>query len=337
MPRALRIQYAGAVYHIMSRGQRREAIVYDEKDREVFFATVSEVCERTGWRLHAWVLLGNHYHWLLETPEANLVSGMQWFQTTYSTRFRLRHGLAGHVFQGRYKAIVIDPDSDTYFQTVSGYIHLNPVRAKGVLGADEPLEHFRWSSYSAYLRRPGLRPQYLVVDGVLGNLGLADDRNGRRRYREHMEARRAEWRAGRRQQEAEWKSLRRGWCLGSREFRNQMLERVKDLLGERAEGSMGGEVVREHNESAARQAIAEALVALNLDAKALPGMKKTDGRKRAIAWWVRTRSTVSNRWVAEALHMGHAMNASASVRLVREAKGNDLARMRRRMEKTLRF
>ena len=339
MPRTPRIEYAGAVYHVLSRGQRREAIVFDNEDRRTFFDTLAEACDRTGWRLHAWVLLPNHYHWLLETPEPNLVGGMQWFQTTYSTRFRLRHSLAGHVFQGRYKAIMIEPDSDTYFQTVSSYIHLNPARAKGVLGNDASLQDFTWSSYPFYLSKPSWRPAYLEVDRVLGNLGLTDDRSGRRRYAEHMAERYAEVRTGRRwkENEAEWESLRRGWCLGSQVFREEMLDRIDAVMDTRIRGSFGGDAVRDHDECAARDEIEAALKALDLNAEDLPMLKKTDARKRAVAWWVRSHSTMSNRWVAEALHMGHEMNASASVRLVREARGNELARMRRRLEKTLGF
>jgi REP element-mobilizing transposase RayT len=96
MPRQLRIQYPGAVYHILARGDRREAIVEDDGDREMFVATLAEACKRTGWQVLAWVLMDNHYHWLVRTPEPNLVDGMKWFQLTYTQRYNARHRGWGH-------------------------------------------------------------------------------------------------------------------------------------------------------------------------------------------------------------------------------------------------
>ena len=127
MARALRIQYPGAVYHVMSRGNQGCEIFRDDGDRTLFLETLEEACVQTGWSVHAYVLMGNHYHALLETPEANLVSGMKWLLGTYTQRFNSRHKVFGHLFQGRYKALIVDGEQDNYFQTVSTYIHLNPV------------------------------------------------------------------------------------------------------------------------------------------------------------------------------------------------------------------
>jgi putative transposase len=121
MARKLRVEYEGAIYHVVSRGDRRQEIFLDDDDRERFLGTLGEVCERTGWLLHAYVLMGNHYHWLLETPKANLVAGMQWFQTTYTIRFNRRHRLDGHLFQGRYKAVLVEADSAEHFVALSDY------------------------------------------------------------------------------------------------------------------------------------------------------------------------------------------------------------------------
>ena len=173
MPRKVRIEFAGAVYHVLDRGDRREAIFADEMDRETFLGTVEEVCRRTGWRLHAYVLMSNHYHLLLETPEPNLVAGMKWFQSTYTMRFNRRHRLSGHLFQGRYKAIVVDPEERNYLVTLSDYIHLNPVRA-GLLREGEKLFAYRWSSYPAYVKRGTMSPWWLKRETVLGELGLND-------------------------------------------------------------------------------------------------------------------------------------------------------------------
>ncbi len=130
MARKPRIEYAGAVYHVMSRGDRQNDIFRDDRDRRVFLDTLSEACSRQGWFVHAYVLMGNHYHLLLETPEPNLVVGMTWLQGTYTQRFNSRHKEWGHLFQGRYKALVVQSDRGDYFSTVAAYIHLNPVRSR---------------------------------------------------------------------------------------------------------------------------------------------------------------------------------------------------------------
>ena len=108
MARPIRIQYPRAVYHVMALGSHGQAVFGDNADRERFLETLGEACEKTGWRIHAYVLMGNHYHLLVETPEPNLVAGMKWLQGTYTQRINLRHGIRGHLFQGRYKALLVD-------------------------------------------------------------------------------------------------------------------------------------------------------------------------------------------------------------------------------------
>src|SRR5439155_9630380 len=138
MARPIRIQYPGAVYHVMARGNHGQAVFQDDPDRKLFLDALGEACQRTGWRIHAYVLMGNHYHLLLETPEPNLVAGMKWLQGTYTQRYNGRHRMFGHLFQGRCKAVVVDGRQDeNYFQVVSSYIHLNPARA-GAIRIGEP-------------------------------------------------------------------------------------------------------------------------------------------------------------------------------------------------------
>jgi len=108
MARPLRVEYPGATYHVMARGNQGRAIFADDRDRQRWVETLGEACEKTGWRLDAYVLMGNHYHLLLETPEGNLVAGMKWLQGTYTQRFNRRHQVSGHLFQGRYKAVPVE-------------------------------------------------------------------------------------------------------------------------------------------------------------------------------------------------------------------------------------
>ena len=126
MARKTRIEYAGAYYHLINRGNYRSWIFESDGARKSFFECLIQACESMGWRVHAWCLMGNHYHLCIQTPEPNLVEGMRWLQSTFANRFNRFRKSHGHVFQGRYQAILLDGDA---VAAVSHYIHLNPVRA----------------------------------------------------------------------------------------------------------------------------------------------------------------------------------------------------------------
>jgi REP element-mobilizing transposase RayT len=321
----------------MNRGIRREAIFRDDEDRGCFMETLGEACEKTGWRVHAYVLMPNHYHLLLETPEANLSEGMQWLHGTYATRFRIRHRLVGHVFQNRFKSPLIEPESDHYLQVVSDYIHLNPVRAKSLLKPEEPLERFVWSSYPYYCVPGRKRPAFLFVDRVLGDLGLRDDASGRRAYRRHMMQRVKEARsaAGRKELDAEWREIREGWCLGSAEFQDRMLDRLEGVLEGKKRRSYRGGSTRGHDEREAQRLLREGIRIVGLPNREAGATKKTDPRKLALAWLIRSRTTMGNQWISDRLCMGHEVNVSQGVRRVREGSSKELKRLRARLEKTL--
>lgn len=165
MPRQPRIEYPGAIYHVMARGDRREAIFVDDEDREMFLCMMGEAAERSGWKIYGWVLMDNHYHWAIKTPEPNLVAGMKWFQNTYTRRFNTRHRVWGHLFGSRYKAIPVEGEGSArggdYLPALLDYIHLNPARA-GIIFSERgmPLVDYPWSSLSrgfaisAQLRKP---------------------------------------------------------------------------------------------------------------------------------------------------------------------------------------
>ena len=127
MARPLRLEFAGALYHITSRGDRREAIYEDDADRHMFLSLLDQVCEAHNWLCHAYCLMGNHYHIIIETPNANLSKGMRQLNGMYTQRFNHKHGKVGHVFQGRYKAILVEKQA--YLLELARYIVLNPVRA----------------------------------------------------------------------------------------------------------------------------------------------------------------------------------------------------------------
>ena len=118
MPRKLRMEYEGAIYHVMNRGDRREPIFADDQDRECFIATLGAACAKTDWQIHALCLMPNHFHLVLETPGGNLVAGMRWLLGTYTARFNRRHKLFGHLFSGRYKSLIVDGSGNGYLRTV---------------------------------------------------------------------------------------------------------------------------------------------------------------------------------------------------------------------------
>jgi REP element-mobilizing transposase RayT len=180
MARPLRMQYAGALYHVTSRGNARHAIFRDDFDRKVFLDLLKTVTEDFHWLCHAYCLMVNHYHLVIETPEANLSSGMRQLNGVYTMRFNRRHRTVGHVLQGRFKAILIQRES--HLLEVCRYVVLNPVRAEGVKRPEE----WKWSSY---LGTAGLTKSHesLTVDWVLGQFGKTR-RFAEKAYRDFVRA-----------------------------------------------------------------------------------------------------------------------------------------------------
>ena len=167
MSRPLRIEYAGALYHVTSRGNERKAIYREKSDFNLFLDTLADVCDRFNWVIHSWCLMTNHYHLVVETPDANLSAGMRQLNGVYTTRFNRRYGRVGHLFQGRYKAILVDKYS--YLLELSRYVVLNPVRASMV----EHPGDWQWSSYRYTLGELD-SPDWLATDAML--LQFSEDR-----------------------------------------------------------------------------------------------------------------------------------------------------------------
>ena len=164
MARPLRIEYAGAFYHVTSRGDRREDIYLDDEDRVMWLDVFGAVCKRFNWCCHAWCLMNNHYHVLIETVEGNLSRGMRQLNGVYTQRSNRRHDRVGHVFQGRYKAILVQ--RDTYLLELARYVVLNPVRA----GMVSDVAEWPWSSFPAMVGKTEI-PEWMEVDELLGCFG----------------------------------------------------------------------------------------------------------------------------------------------------------------------
>jgi REP element-mobilizing transposase RayT len=165
MARPLRIEFAGALYHVTSRGNERRAIFRSDRDRRTFLTFLGEAVKRFRWSVTAYVLMTNHFHLVVQTPDPNLSRGMQWLNGTYAAWFNHRHKRAGHLFQGRFHAFLVEKEA--YFAELLRYVVLNPVRAKMVEGP----EAYRWSSYRA---TAGLEvaPAWLDVGSALAWLDV---------------------------------------------------------------------------------------------------------------------------------------------------------------------
>jgi len=294
MPRKLRMEYPGAIYHVINRGDRREDIFRDDADRIRFLETLGEACGKTGWHVLAYCLMSNHFHLVVETPQGNLVAGMKWFLGVYTKRFNIRHKWCGHLFAGRYKALVVEGSGNGYLRTVCDYVHLNPVRA-GLLRPEEPLEKFVWSSYLQYGKPAKERWPWLRVGRLLGEKGIPQDNAaGRAEFASQMERRRRE-EAG-----ADYAAIRGGWCLGSEEFRHELLAAEADGVGANHYGSDRFQTSQEK----ARRIIAQELKRLGWKENDLRRRRKGDPEKVKMARRLRAETTMTLAWVAQHLEMG---------------------------------
>lgn len=206
MARPLRIEFPGALYHVTSRGDRQEVIYEDDDDRKTFLSILGEVVKRWNWLCYVYCLMSNHYHLLIETPDGNLGKGMRQLNGVYTQRSNRRHERVGHLFQGRYKAILVD--GDAYLLELSRYVVLNPVRA----GIVEAPEEWHWSSFKAMMGQ-ATSPEWLAADAMLAHFGQRRA-EARRFYRQFVLEGSGH--------QSIWKDLNRQIFLGDDQFVRQM-------------------------------------------------------------------------------------------------------------------
>ena len=321
MARPLRYEAAGAVYHVMARGDGGKPVFEDDKDRYGWMDLMERACGSFGWRVHAWVLMGNHFHLLVETPEPNLVAGMKWMLGVYSqgwNRRRQRQGTCvpralqggGGQRRGARRVAISRSWRITFISIRCGPAGWVARRASGCgAGGGAVSRH-----------TPGARsPEWLETERVLRAFQLSEDHRGGRAYAGYLEARAKDAKGA--VTDAALKELRRGWCLGERSFAEKVLEALAGgARPKRRKGSVAGAAARAHDEAEAERLAVAALRALDAptEASQLFGKGKWVDETAVVAALIRKRTGVRNRWVAERLGMGHEGNVTRAIRRVNE-------------------
>ena len=313
MARKPRLEFEGASYHVINRGNYRRVLFSQAGSAASFEKTLFEACEKYGWQLHAYVVMSNHFHLALETPEPNLSVGMQWLQGTFATRFNRFHGEVGKPFQGRFKALLVEPGRA--LAQVAHYIHLNPVRAKRV-SADRVIDH-PWSSLPKFVH--GRRPSFLVAADILAAAGgLADTKAGWQRYLQYLAWLATDQAA---QKEARFMEMSRGWCIGTQEYREALKQDFAARAGplrRRERASTEAEAWHELREAQWEAALRRAAKASGIGLAELPAAKSAKEKVR-LAAVMKAATSVSNGWLANRLQMGEPASVSQFVRRFRLA------------------
>jgi len=303
MARKLRIEYPGALYHVYNRGNYRGHVFREAGAREAFLKCLLEACQRCGWVLHAYVIMGNHYHFALETPQGNLVEGMKWLQATFANRFNRYRKERGHVFQGRYHAKLLE--DEFALASVAHYIHLNPLEAR--LVRMETLGEFRDSSYWALLNKSA-RPACLKVDAFLSQAGkLSDTPAGHRSYADYLAFVASDTAEQRR---LCFDKACKGWAQGSREWKRSLIaDHQNQVL---AAGHFENES-REARELVWESLLQRCLAALGRQPGEGSRESKSAPWKVAVAAQLKAITPVRNAWLASRLHMGATAGVSRYV------------------------
>ncbi len=288
MARPLRILFPDACYHVTCRGNERKPIFRDDTDRSVFIGKLRASCEIYGVEIHAYVLMPNHFHLIVKTPKANLSEFMRHFNISYTAAFNRRHKRVGHLYQGRYKAILVEEDS--YLLELSRYVHVNPVRSRSNRGQDireqiRFLDSFPWSSLRGYLYTANKLP-WITYDGVLGYVG-----GSRKRYGEFVTE------GIRKGYDTPWEKLQGQVVLGEEDF----VEHVKSKINGR--GSKREQPAVRHFQATELKTVLKAVARhFGLTEEKIKGKRTGYRNERAIAMELMYRySGVSQAEIGKAL------------------------------------
>lgn len=307
MPRKLRVEYGGASYHVLNRGNYRQLIFEEDDRKDAFRRTLAEAVERYGWALHAYVIMGNHFHLCLTTPEPNLSLGMKWLQGTWTMRVNRFRGQQGRPFQGRYKGILVEQER---VARVCSYIHLNPYRAG--LEKIATLGTYPWCSLEAIKAKR--EPSWMSFSPLINAYGSIKTIRGLSRHHLADLENRITHDPGFTHFQAE--AFEKCWCIGSKEFKKEQLEIIKAKAVSLEEIAWLG-LTREEDEEIRKEQWAETLAVFagksKINLKNLPP-KKSAPEKAALAYLMKKSTSATNAWLAEHLDMGQAGSVTQVVK-----------------------
>jgi REP element-mobilizing transposase RayT len=319
MARKLRLEFAGAIYHVISRGNYRADVFGQDGTKQAFLGCLGEAAQKGNWVVHAWGVMSNHYHACIETPEPNLVSGMRWLQATFSLRFNRFRAEHGHVFQGRYKALLVELEA---VGSVCHYIHLNPVRA-GIVPI-EGVGRWPWTSLSM-LPKLG-RPKWFSPAAALNHAGgLADTEDGHRLYLKYLGFLQEDDAF---KKELRFDQISKGWAVGTKEFKKELIDEHRELVRQLRQGADEKALAEDYW----MERLTTLLKALGKTADDLCSDKKSAPWKIALAAEMKSRTTASNPWLANQLNMGSPFRLSRLASACR-ANPQEFALYNRRMAK----
>jgi len=309
MARKPRFEFPGAIHHVFSRGNYRKVLFSEKGSGQAFEKALFEALESNNWLLHAYTIMSNHYHLLLETPEGNLSSGMQWLLGTFANRFNRFRNESGHVFQGRFKSKLVEPGES--LRRVADYIHLNPVRA-GIVSV-KSLSNYAFSSYARFWRAKP-RPR-LIRKCFLAELGLPDSLQGMQAYEQWLNARND-------------KNLNKltelldqfqgTWIIGSLEYKEKI---VSQFSGMKLAKDWAGEELQDLVQGKCENIIRKELVRRGITEEEICASPKLAQWKIEISRLLRRQTSVSNPWIALRLNMGHPSNVSRYLKKMPKSKG----------------
>lgn len=292
MPRMVRIQHPGALYHVINRGNYKSDIFASEGARRAFLKALIEAVKRHGWKLHAYVIMRNHYHLAMETPQPNLVEGMQWLQGTFANRFNRMRNQRGHLFQGRYKAILLEDES--VLCRVVDYIHLNPVRAKVVTPA--LIINYAHSSLGEFLKRK--RKPGLTCAVWLKLRGWDDTPGGVRQYVDYLTDMGKDEDA---QKKAGLVKVSSGWAMGTQGWKQAL---AREYANQTYVEGMPRSEIAEIKETHWNALLSTALKRVGKNKSDLKTKPRMQAWKKNLLVELRKKAGIPIGWLAEHLQLG---------------------------------
>lgn len=323
MPRQLRFEYPGAVYHVFNYGPKGAATLARDEMKELFEHCLFETCERAGWTLHAYCLLENEYQLAVTTRQANLSEGMRWLKSAFAARCAPLRRDSGPLFQGRFRSILVEDDE--HLARLCDYINLAPERARRAKA--DALEAYRFASPHWLSAPRRQRPDCLSLETVLAERGgLKDTAAGRRKYAAHLaalssdEAQQAAYRFHR---------MRWGWAYGSKAFKKRFTKAKGDPAAKLAKKRSAGSRASQREW---KQQLEAGLQTLGKSRKDATQDNKSADWKVALCAWLRQQDLVPNGWLTEQLSMGVEASIPQRVKQLREGQRPEAARLLRKLE-----